>query len=130
MARQCLPHQISLKQLHLLRLLKKGPLSPMQAARELFCDKPTASVVLGNLIKRGWAERHANEQDRRGACLLITRAGLEKLESMEAGGGLLRGHRPQECLNAEERETLRVLLLKIYEHLNANLTGENHDATS
>ncbi len=127
MARQCLPHGISLKQYHLLNLLKAGPLSPLLAARELFCDKPTASVILGNLVRQGLAERRANARDRRGAELLITEKGLAKLETIAEAGGLNRGRAPRECLSAAEAATLRELLRKIYNHLETTLAGDDHE---
>ena len=78
--RQLVPLQITLKQFHVLRkLAQKDFLYPSEIADMLFCDRPTATVIIRNMEKQGWVDRQKDEVDRRQIQMLITDAGHEKL---------------------------------------------------
>ena len=49
----------------------------------LFCDRPTATVVIRNLGKRGWVKREKDEHDRRQIRVILTAAGRAKLNEVE-----------------------------------------------
>ena len=78
--RRIAPHNITLKQSHVLgQLAEKAFLYPSRIAEMLFCDRPTATVVLGNMEKHGWVERQRDTQDRRQTRIMITGQGRDKL---------------------------------------------------
>ena len=57
---------VTLKQYHLLvQLDERGYLRPAQVAEELFSDRPTASVMLRTMEKRGWISRTRDPDDGR-----------------------------------------------------------------
>ena len=64
--RHLVPFGITLKQVYVLRqLVRREFLYPSKIAEMLFCDRPTATVVIRNLGKQGWVVREKDEQDRR-----------------------------------------------------------------
>ncbi len=78
------PSGLTLKQLYVLRqLLRDDYLYPSDIAEMLFCDRPTASVVLDNLEKHGWIRREQEEENRKYTRVFITANGKEKLASVQ-----------------------------------------------
>ena len=72
--------EITLKQFHLLVQLEEcAYLHPAQVAEQLFCDRPTASVILRNMEKRGWISRTPDPLNRRQVRIRLLAAGRRKL---------------------------------------------------
>lgn len=116
-SRACLPHGISLKQRYVLELLAEGPLSPGDIADALFCDKPTASVIIANLAKQGWVSKEADENDKRRAMIHLGKKGREKLDDLRKTRASEQNSSPFACLDPQEKEILRALLKKVHAHL-------------
>ena len=122
-------HGITLKQLFVLRKLSRVTmLNPSQIAEDLYCDRPTATVILNNMCRYGWIEKKPSAENRKFVHLFITDAGQAKLESIDQSavgqsGGLLD---PVACFSAEELQQLNRLLAKLNQHLEqVKKTGPN-----
>lgn len=115
--RELNPYKITLKQLYVLRQLsRKEFLYPSQIADMLFCDRPTASVVIKNLERDNWIRREKDAENAKQVKLYLTPEGLEKLISIkfsEEG----KGFNPLECFTVEEQEQFNLLLNKLGKHM-------------
>lgn len=115
---------ITLKQLFLLRWVRgKGSLSPSEAARLLFCDRPTATVIVRNCEKKGWLTRRRSEADGRSVILELAEPGAAILTRIDAAavpglaaGGLVGD--PLDALGVEERRVFEASLKKVYRRAN------------
>ena len=114
------PFGITLKQFYVLRQLKtKETLYPSEIADMLFCDRPTATVVIKNMEKQGWVKRDMDPDDSRRIKVTIESAGQAKLEE------IIRGHvdsgekpfDPFSCFDNREKEQFIALLSKLNQHL-------------
>ncbi|MBL8966279.1 MAG: MarR family transcriptional regulator [Spirochaetaceae bacterium] len=119
-ARNAKPFGITLKQLFLLRWVEgKGSLSPSEAARLLFCDRPTATVIVRNCEKRGWLTRRRSEADGRSVLLELAEPGAAILARIDAAAvpGLAAGGSvgdPLDALEPAERRAFESSLKKVY----------------
>ena len=116
---QLAPHGVTLKQLHVLGALGREPkLSPSRIAEMLFCDRPTATVVLKNMERRGWVQRDRHPEDRRKILVSITKSGKAKLkEVIEAGVFSSGGFDPLSCFSPTELARLEKSLRTLRRHL-------------
>ena len=73
------PHQISLQQLNILRILRgANDWMTMQSIKGLMIDKaPNATRLADKLLAKGLVERKRSETDRRVVYLSITEKGIE-----------------------------------------------------
>lgn len=111
--RELIPYKITLKQSFVLKQLDgKEYLNPSQIAGMLFCDRPTATVILKNLEREGWVKREKDTENGKQFRIAITPEGREKLDSIRGliGDGLFD---PTGCLTAQENEQLDSLLNKV-----------------
>lgn len=117
--RLLLPHGITLKQLHVLQeLLRRKVLFPAQIADMLYCDRPTASVIIRNLEKQGWIEKEKDLDNRRRFRILITETGRAKVnEVLSAGFKGNRGLTLDSLLDEEEIVLLDRLLARLQDYL-------------
>lgn len=118
--RDLVPHKITLKQLYVLRQLeRKEFLYPSQIADMLFCDRPTATVILKNLNREGWIVKKKDPENARQFRIGITTKGLDKLNSVdEAGASRENGEfDPLACFSEEEIIRLDELLTKMSRHM-------------
>jgi DNA-binding MarR family transcriptional regulator len=123
------PFGITLKQLCVLRQLdRREYLYPRKIAEMLYADRPTATVILRNMEKRGWVTRRQDDQDRRQVRVMITEQGREKLDEITRSpwSDLARQFDPLACFSAHEVAELTRLLAK----LNAHLEQLAHDDAS
>lgn len=89
---------ITLKQYHLLvQLDEHEHLYPAQIAEELFCDRPTASVILRNMEKRGWISRRQDPGDRRQVRIRILAEGRRKMQRIRELPALTERFRFDPC---------------------------------
>lgn len=110
-----LPHKITLKQQFVLKKLTTVPfLSPSQIADLLFCDRPTASVIIKNMEREGWIRREKDNENGKQYQLWITEEGIKKYHSLEGASGPedMARLNPLNCLSEEEMDQLDKLLLK------------------
>jgi len=113
------PHGVTLKQVHVLRYLSAvETLAPSDVAEMLFCDRPTASVVLKNLEKKGLITRQRDRRDRRRIVVRLAPKGAQKLQRMAESGVFRRpAFDPLGCFDSEELGQLERLLSKLRAHL-------------
>ena len=83
--RQILPYGITLKQLFVLHQLAKNTfLYPSEIAEMLFCDRPTATVIINNLCKQQWIKRNQEESNHKHVRISLTPAGRAKIAELES----------------------------------------------
>ena len=114
------PQQITLKQLFVLsRLARQEYLLPTQIARFLFCDRPTATVIVRNMERNGWVERSTDQGDRRRKRVTITPAGRTKLREVDVQvwQPIAEQMDPLGCFDEDERVEMDRLLRKLNAHL-------------
>ncbi len=112
------PHQITLKQAYVLRqLIRQEYLYPSDIATMLYCDRPTATVIIRNMEKAGWIQREKDEQNRKFVRISITAAGRQKLNELQASPWANPPFDPLECFSEEEVQELEQLLDKLNQHL-------------
>jgi DNA-binding MarR family transcriptional regulator len=111
--KQLVPHGITLKQLYLLRYLKREEfLYPAQIAEMLFCDRPTATVVVRNIERQGWVRRTPDPDNGKRVRVSITAAGRRKMSSLvdwRSGASF----DPLKGLEKSEKKMLGKLLAKV-----------------
>lgn len=118
--RRIAPHGITLKQSFVLRQLdRRAFLLPSQIASMLFCDRPTATVIIRNLEKREWVERQTDDRDRRRKWVTITDKGRAKHAEVtqQVWEPMSSAFDPLGCLDEAEKRTLKRLLAKVDDHL-------------
>lgn len=118
--KQIIPAECTLKQHYLLnRLSKKNFLIPSEIARELFCDRPTASVIIRNLEKKGWVQRKKNPENQKSFRIYITEAGREVLT--QTGKLLQTRINPTSCLTEEDQKDLARILEKMRNYFSSQI---------
>ena len=120
---QILTYGLSIKQYYLLKQLKNKELTPAIIADKLFADRPTVTVIINNLKKKGFVEVRNHPKDKRSKIITISKDGLLKLNQ-------LRDIEMNEidltsCLNNNEKEMSKTLLKKILQNLNNQIQLKN-----
>lgn len=112
-------YDITLKQYYLLGSLSKSDyLHPSDIADQLFCDRPTASVIITNMEKAGWVRREKDPDNGKKQRIFITEAGRrKKQEIMGDSKKPENAFLPEACFSEAERETFLRLLEKLEQHL-------------
>lgn len=114
----------------LMQLDRRGELNPSQIAELLFIDRPTASVILRNLERRGWIERDRDEMNRKYVVIRLTDAGREKLRALsEAEERQAGDFDPLSCFTTEELGRLEATLDRLILHFRdlPTITGPKGD---
>lgn len=110
-------HKITLKQLYVLKQLsKKEFLYPSQIAEMLFCDRPTATVIIKNLEREKWVKREKDAENAKQVKIILLPSGLEKLLSI-APIDSNEEFDPIECFTKEEKQQFEILLNKLSEYM-------------
>ena len=113
------PYNITLKQAFVLRQLAKTEfMYPSKIAVLLFCDRPTATVILKNMERQGWISRERDPQNRKYTRIRITERGREKQTEIEQGN-TFQTVDPLACFDAQEGQELDRLLAKLNKHIRA-----------
>ncbi len=111
---------LNLKQVYLLRRLSEEDfLYPSTIAEELFCDRPTATVIVRNLERKGWVRKEVDPDDGKRVRVLLSQTGAEKLASVPKSAyrsGMTRID-PLECFSTKEVAALESLMDKLLSHL-------------
>jgi DNA-binding MarR family transcriptional regulator len=109
---------LTLKQYYILKqLLKKEFLNPSEIADMLFCDRPTATVVIDNLKKYGFVTKEKDSEDGKRIQVRITGKGLQQVKKAEEEFEKLTDFDPLACFTEEEEKTLEELLIKLHNHI-------------
>lgn len=115
---------ITLKQYYLLGALSRADfLYPSDIAGRLYCDRPTATVVIRNMERAGWIRGRRDPDDGKRKRIVITEAGRRKRWAIAGDGrNPERLFSPESCFSDEELERFAALLDKLASHL-AGLPG-------
>lgn len=117
---QLVPHGITLKQQFVLKQLRSEQfLYPHQIAEMLYCDRPTASVIIRNMVKKGWICKVKDEENRKQYKISITDVGREKYKSLNGASGIEDMNRfdPLKCLSDDEKDQLEKIISKVLRNL-------------
>jgi DNA-binding MarR family transcriptional regulator len=119
LARGYARHGLSLKQYYLLRHLDRVEyLYPAHISDMLFCDRPTATVVIRNMEKAGWAARTRDPENGKRFRVVLTPRGREKHEAARSDHQRPESHfDPLACFDTEEKAIFDALLTKLAKHL-------------
>jgi DNA-binding MarR family transcriptional regulator len=121
-----LPHNITLHQQYILKkLFKKNYLYPSEIAEILFCDRPTASVVIKNMEKQSWIKKEKDQLNGKQIKISITEQGIQKLKELNEVLGLslsTKDFDPLECFTAEEKDQFDQMLIKLQKHLEEKIS--------
>lgn len=102
---------ITLKQLFVLGYLARhGETTPSRIAELLFCDRPTASVILANCAKHGWISKTRDPVDGRSYVIRAEEAGLDLVRRVEGDGALEGAPDPLDFLDVESRREFGEIL--------------------
>ena len=118
--KEVLPYGITLKQFYVLRQLKKeGVLNPSGIAEMLFCDRPTATVVIKNMEKQGWVKRELDPDDSRRLRVTLEPAGHAKMKELvpKLTDSKKESFDPLSCFTNPEKDQFTKLLVKLNLHL-------------
>ena len=113
--KQLLPHNITLKQTYLLKqLIRVDFLYPAKISELLFCDRPTTSVIIGNLVKNGWVQKDHDPENKKRVRISITLLGAKKVNQvLEAGYQGDKSLDPKTILTEQEMRILEGALIKL-----------------
>lgn len=113
--KQLLPHNITIKQIYFLKqLILVDFLHPARIAELLYCDRPTASVIISNLAKNGWVQKDHDPDNKKRVRISITLSGAKKLNQvLEAGYKGDKSLDPETVLTKQEIKNLEDALIKI-----------------
>ncbi len=112
------PHKLTLKQFYLLRQLSRRDfLYPADIADMLYCDRPTATVVIRNINKKGWIRSERDPENGKRKRIFLTDKGREKLASIQNQSADGSSFDPLGCFDKDERKTLDKLLNRLLQHL-------------
>lgn len=103
---------LTLNQNSLLRFLSRHDYAyPSEAAKALACDRPTTTVVIRNLERKGWVHREVDPENRRHVRVSLTPAGRKKADEVREWTLSFKGSfDPRLGLDAaDETELLRLL---------------------
>lgn len=111
-------HSLTLNQYYLLRQLKRRDyINPSEIAEMLFCDRPTATVVIDNLKKYDFISKEKDAEDGKRIQVKITEKGRKQVEEAEEDMEKQNGFDPLSCFTEEEKQTLEELLIKLHNHV-------------
>lgn len=112
------PLNVTLKQQYLLkRFEEREYLYPSEIADMLYCDRPTATVVINNMKKYGWISSEKDPENGRRQRVKLTPPGMEKLAELR--GRPAESINPLACFNDSEKAEFERLLKKLHRHLKA-----------
>ncbi len=116
------PHGVTLKQSYVLRQLSSREyLHPSEIAEMLYCDRPTATVILRNMERQGWITREPDPGNRKRSRIRIAPAGRAKHQEVRRGtSGAARRSDPAACLSAAELAQLESLLARLLDHVRSS----------
>jgi DNA-binding MarR family transcriptional regulator len=98
-------------------LERYGELNPSRIADLLFSDRPTTTVIIKNLERRGWVQRDRDEVNRKYVVIRITATGRDKLRELREAEEKQSGDfEPLACFTEKELSQLEALLDKLILH--------------
>lgn len=111
-------NKLTMKQYYILnQLLKKEYLNPSEIADMLFCDRPTATVVIDNLKKYGFITKEKDGNDGKRTQVKITPLGIQQVKIAQEAFAKKADFDPLACFSEEEKNTFEELLIKLHNHI-------------
>lgn len=101
----------------LSELHDRGQATPSELADALGLTRGAISKVIDKLEEKSWIQTDSNEGDGRSRLLALTREGRRSLPALAAVADSNDAHF-FDCLNIEEKRTLRQILSKVAVHHN------------
>ncbi len=102
------------------QLINHDFLFPSEIAEMIYCDRPTASVIIRNMEKQGWVKTEKDQQNRKRKKVFLTPLGKKKRltipDSLHKVD--MTAFDPLGCLSKEEVQTFGLLIMKIKSHCN------------
>ena len=116
---------LTFNQYNLLQLIAtRSQIRPSEAAEALGCNRPTATVIINNLEKKGWVHRQTDPANRRQVLVRLTEDGCRKAEETRQWVIAVKGSfDPLVGLSEEEIAQLRDLLERIGHSVEDHLDG-------
>ena len=106
-------HDVSVTQCYAIdALVRRGPSTLGDLARELFLDKSTASRVVATLVRKKYVARAAHPEDGRAVVLRVTAAG-RRLHGVIRGDLVAEARQLIEDFEPEVREGATRLILRL-----------------
>lgn len=110
-------YDITFQQVRILRhLTGKKFLYPSEIADLLFCDRPTASVVIRNMERKSWIKKEKDTDNGKQIKISLTDDGRKKVKNL--GRALMnmpeRLYKPEDCFTEKELEKFEELLYKFW----------------
>jgi|GEM_PF-5901375 len=101
----------------LMHIRRNGSLTPSEIRDKMLVTQGNITGLVQRLIKRGWADRRHSSVDKRVVKIVMTQAGIEKLETViPIWEGLIeKAFKP---LSQNQQKQLRKLLLQLQVGLN------------
>ena len=131
--KEILPYGITLKQFYVLRqLIRKGVLNPSEIADMLYCDRPTATVVIKNMEKQGWVKRDLDPDDSRRIKVTLKPGGQMKMKDIarKLTDSKKKSFDPFSCFTNKEKEEFSRLLAKLNLHLKEQVNWRKREEPS
>lgn len=112
------PLGLTLKQYCLLKALEgEAFLFPSDLAQLLFCDRPTATVIINNLARHGYVSKNPDPTNRRYTRVSITEVGRQICHSADLLFKQRRTLRLTAGLDEREKAELHRILDKLLQQL-------------
>ncbi len=111
-------NDLTLKQFYILRqLVRKEYLNPSEIADMLFCDRPTATVVIDNLKKYGYITKEKDVLDGKRIQVRITEQGRQQVKKAQEAFEQYADFDPLACFTEDEKNYFEELLIKLHHHM-------------
>jgi DNA-binding MarR family transcriptional regulator len=111
-------NKLTLNQYYILKqLVKKEYLNPSEIADMLFCDRPTATVIIDNLKKYGYITKERDSENGKYIQVKITELGLAQVKEAAASFAKLADFDPLSCFTEDEKNTFEDLLIKLHNNI-------------
>lgn len=109
---------LTLNQYYILNQLTHTDfLNPSEIAEKLYCDRPTATVIIDNLKKYGFIKKEKDAQDGKRIQVKITDAGRKQVAQAKRNFEKLVDFDPLACFSPEEKQTFEELLIRLHQHI-------------
>jgi DNA-binding MarR family transcriptional regulator len=109
---------LTLKQFYILRqLIRREYLNPSDIAEQLYCDRPTATVVIDNLVKYGYVIKERDQEDGKRIQVKITDKGRNQVKLAADAFDKMPKFDPLSCFTEVEKATFEELLIKLNQHI-------------
>jgi DNA-binding MarR family transcriptional regulator len=97
----------------LMTLGQRSPITQRELARVAGIDPRNAVPIIDALERRGFLERRPDPSDRRRHAVVLTPAGRDLMQELQAAGASLEVEMLRDLTDAERR-TLTSLLLRVF----------------